>query len=253
MNAPSRRYRTIFISDLHLGSRGCQAEALARFLKANTAERLVLVGDVVDGWRLRAKWFWPQSHTNVVRRILTAAKRDTEVTYIVGNHDEVLRGFLRYRVSFGRIRLCNRIVHEGADGKRYLVLHGDLFDRHMLADGKLLKTLGDNVYDLAVWLNVKLNRVRKRFGLPYWSLSRHLRDNSKRAAAYVERYEGHVAEYAHRKGFDGVICGHIHVAAIKALSGVVYMNDGDWVESCTALVEHHDGRWELVSEPAVHA
>jgi UDP-2,3-diacylglucosamine pyrophosphatase LpxH len=245
-------YRSIFISDLHLGSQGCQAEAIARFLKANTAERLYLVGDVVDGWRLRSRWYWPQSHTNVVRRILTAAKRDTEVTYVVGNHDEFLRGFLRYRVGFGRVRLCNRTVHEGADGKRYLVLHGDLFDRQLGEVGPFPKRVGDALYDSAVWINIRLNGLRRRVGLPYWSLSKALKTRTRTAIDYVQRYEGHVAGYAARKGYDGVICGHIHFPAIKVLGGVAYMNDGDWVESCTALVERHDGSWAVVEEPAGH-
>ena len=248
-----KRYRTIFISDLHLGSRGCQAEAIARFLKANTAERLILVGDVIDGWRLAKTWYWPQSHTNVVRRLLTAAKRGTEVIYVIGNHDEALRSVLRFGMSFGRVALVNRLVHEGADGKRYLVIHGDLFDRILRADAKVLMKLGDHAYDAIVWVNHRMNAARRLMGMPYWSLSEFLKSRSARAAAYLDRYERQVAAYASAKGFDGAICGHVHVPAIKELSGIAYMNDGDWVESCTALVEHHDGRWELVAEVKDHA
>lgn len=249
---PPKRYRSLFISDLHLGSEGCRAEAISRFLKGHTAERLVLVGDVIDGWRLAKSWYWPQAHTDVIRRVLTAAKRDTDVTYVIGNHDEALRGFLRDGLAFGRVRLVNRMVHDGADGQRYLVLHGDLFDRMLRTEAAWLMRLGDHAYDAVVWINVRLNRLRGRAGLPYWSLSNFVKSSSSRATSYVAAYERTVADYARRKGFDGVICGHVHVAAIKQIGGVAYMNDGDWVESCTALAEHHDGRWELLHEPPGH-
>lgn len=162
---PPKRYRTLFLSDLHLGSPGYQAQAIAAFLKANTAERVVLVGDVVDGWRLAKNWYWPQAHTDVVRRVLTAAKRDTDVTYVIGNHDEFLRGFLRYRMGFGRVRLVNRMIHDGADGRRYLVIHGDLFDRVLRADAAWVMKLGDHAYDTVNWVNVRLNWARRRLGL----------------------------------------------------------------------------------------
>jgi UDP-2,3-diacylglucosamine pyrophosphatase LpxH len=249
---PPKHYRTLFLSDLHLGSPGCQAGALCRFLKANTAERIVLVGDVIDGWRLQKNWYWPQRHTDAVRRLLTAAKRETDVTYVIGNHDEFLRGFLRYRLGFGRVKLVNRAVHEGADGKRYLVIHGDLFDRMLRAEQEWLMTLGDHAYDTMNWINIRLNWLRRRLGLPYWSLSRFVRSSNKQANAYIDRYERTVARYAGQKGYDGVICGHVHVAAIKTIGGVAYMNDGDWVESCTALAEHHDGSWELLHEAPGH-
>lgn len=240
------KYRSIFISDVHLGSRGSQAEALCSFLKDNTSERLYLVGDIIDGWRLKKKWYWPQAHTNVIRRILTASKRDTEVVYIVGNHDEFLRAFLQFRVSFGRVSIRNRAVHVGEDGKRYLVVHGDMFDGMMRPDRKWIMFLGDNLYNFLLWANTKLNSVRRRLGMPYWSLSQALKKKTKRALNYIHNFEDHVADYCKRKGFDGAICGHIHVAEMRDIDGIAYMNDGDWVESCTALVEHHDGRWELV-------
>lgn len=246
MEHPSPKYRSVFISDLHLGSKGAQAEAVADFLKHNTCEKLYLVGDIIDGWHLRKKWHWPQSHTNVIRRILTASKRGTDVTYLIGNHDEFLRAFLQFKPSFGRIKIRNRATHEGEDGRRYLVVHGDMFDGMMRSDRKWLMFLGDSAYNALLWINIKLNTVRRWLGLPYWSLSNALKKKTKRALNYILSFEDHVASYCKRKGFDGAICGHIHVAEMREIGGVTYMNDGDWVESCTALVEHHDGIWQLV-------
>ncbi len=252
MKRPNAKYRSIFISDIHLGSKGCQAEALCEFLKANTCEKLYLVGDIIDGWQLRKKWFWPQAHTNVVRRILTASKRNTEVIYIIGNHDEFLRTFLQFHVSFGHIAIKNQHTHTGADGKTYLVVHGDMFDGLMRANRKWLMFLGDSIYNSLLWANIKLNSIRRRIGLPYWSLSKALKTRTKRTLTYIDNFEEHVADYCLRKGYDGVICGHIHVAEMRDIKGIRYMNDGDWVESCTALAEHHDGRWEIVEhQPSI--
>lgn len=244
------QYKSIFISDVHLGSKGCQADALCEFLKTHTAEQLYLVGDIVDGWRIRKKWFWPQSHTNVIRRILTAAKRGTQVTYIIGNHDEFLRNFMRFDISFGRIKVKNRAVHEGADGQRYFVCHGDMFDGLMRSDRKWIMFAGDNLYNLLLWVNTKLNAVRGKLGLPYWSLSKALKTRTKRAMNFIHSFEEQVADYCRRKGYDGAICGHIHVAEIRDIDGIAYMNDGDWVESCTALAEHHNGFWEIITYTA---
>ncbi|MEM6626416.1 MAG: UDP-2,3-diacylglucosamine diphosphatase [Pseudomonadota bacterium] len=246
MTIPHAKYRSIFISDVHLGSKGCQADALCAFLKTNTSEKLYLVGDIIDGWRLKKKWYWPQAHTNVIRRILTASKRGTDVTYIIGNHDEFLRAFLRFRLSFGHIAVCNRTTHTGADGKTYLVVHGDMFDGMMRTNRKWIMFLGDSAYNFMLSVNTKLNTVRCWMGLPYWSLSNALKKRTKRALNYIHKFEDHVADYCRRKGYDGAICGHIHVAEMREIEGIAYMNDGDWVESCTALVEHHDGRWELI-------
>ncbi|MEO1100812.1 MAG: UDP-2,3-diacylglucosamine diphosphatase [Pseudomonadota bacterium] len=246
MGHDRKKYRSIFISDVHLGSHGSQAEALCEFLKDNPSENLFLVGDIIDGWRLRKKWFWPQAHTNAIRRILTASKRGTNVTYIIGNHDEFLRAFLKFRPSFGRVKICNRTEYTGVDGKRYLVVHGDMFDGMMRADRKWIMHLGDQAYNFLLWVNTKLNTLRRAFGLPYWSLSAALKKRTKRAMNFIHDFEEHVAGYCKRKGYDGAICGHIHVAEMREIDGVTYMNDGDWVESCTALVEHHDGTWQLV-------
>ena len=243
---PKPLYRSIFISDVHLGSKGCQADALSDFLKQNTCEKLFLVGDIIDGWRMRKKWFWPQSHTNVIRRILTMAKRDTEVTFIIGNHDEFLRAFLKFDLSFGQIKIKNRHLHVGVDSKVYLVVHGDMFDGLMRPGSKWIMFIGDNLYNFLLALNTKLNMFRRKMGLSYWSLSKALKKRTKKALNFIHNFEEQVANYCKRKGFDGVICGHIHVAEMREINGIAYTNDGDWVESCTALVEHHDGKWEII-------
>jgi UDP-2,3-diacylglucosamine pyrophosphatase LpxH len=237
-------YKSIFISDVHLGTRGCQADALCAFLKDNTCENLYLVGDVIDGWRLRRKWYFPQSHANVIRRILTAAKRGTDVYYILGNHDEALRGFLRYDIEIGNIKIVNRCDYVAVDGKRYLVIHGDFFDV-LMVDKKWIMHIGDTLYDLLIWFNTHFNKIRMLFGMPYWSLSKWLKDNTKQAVNFINKYEEHVSNYCKTHGYDGIICGHIHHAEIKTINGVTYMNDGDWVESGTALLEHTDGTWEI--------
>lgn len=245
METLDKDYKSIFISDVHLGTRGCQADALCDFLKNNTCDNLFLVGDILDGWRLRRKWYFPQSHANVIRRILTAAKRGTKVYYILGNHDEGLRAFLRYDISFGDIKILNRYDYIGVDGKRYLVTHGDAFDNLMAKDKKWLMHIGDNLYTFFIWFNRIFNRVRVLLGLKYWSLSKWLKDNAKQAVKFINRFEEYIAAYCENKGYDGVICGHIHKAEIKQIGNVVYMNDGDWVESATALLEHEDGTWEI--------
>lgn len=237
-------YKSIFISDIHLGTRGCQADALCAFLKNNTCDNLFLVGDVVDGWRLRKKWFFPQSHANVIRRILTMAKRGTTVYYILGNHDEALRKFLQFDIEVGNIKLVDRVSYVAENGKNYLVIHGDFFDA-LMVDRKWLMHIGDTLYDFMIWFNTHFNRVRGLLGMPYWSLSKWLKDNTKQAVSFIQKYEDHVAEYCREHGYDGIICGHIHHAEMKEINGVEYMNDGDWVESGTALVEHVDGTFEV--------
>jgi len=252
MPPASKHYRALFISDVHLGSKGCQAEALCEFLDGHTADTLYLVGDIIDGWRLKKKWFWPQSHTNVIEEILSMAKKGTDVYYIAGNHDEFLRGFLRFKMNFGEVKLSNRETHIGVDGRHYLVVHGDMFDGLMRADRKWIMHLGDNAYNLLLWINTKLNFVRRKLGLEYWSLSKSLKTRTKRAMNFIHSFEEQVADYCRRKDFDGAICGHIHVAEMREIDGIVYMNDGDWVESCTALAEHEDGRWELLHHKPKH-
>jgi len=240
-------YRSIFISDVHLGTRDCQADRLNNFLKHHTCDTLYLVGDIIDAWKIQQnKWRWRQSHTNVVRRILGHAKRGTRVVFIAGNHDEFLRPMIPFGISFGQIEIANQAEHQGADGHRYLVVHGDMFDG-ITRLAPWLGFLGDKAYDFVLDLNSRFNAIRRRLGLGYWSLSRYLKHRVKKAVDFIFEFERNLAMYCRKRGFDGVICGHIHHAEIKDIDGIRYMNDGDWVESCTALVEHHDGRWEIVT------
>jgi len=238
-------YKSIFISDIHLGTRGCQADALCSFLKNNTCENLFLVGDVIDGWQLQKRWYFPQSHANVIRRILTAAKRGTKVYYILGNHDEAFRKFLQFDIEVGNIQLLDRIDYRAVNGKKYLVIHGDFFDS-LMVDKKWLMHIGDVAYNFMIWVNVHFNKVRNMLGMDYWSLSKWLKQHTKEALNFINNFEGHLSEYCIEEDYDGIICGHIHVAAIRDINGIEYMNCGDWVESSTALLEHVDGRFEVI-------
>ena len=240
------KYKTIFISDIHLGTRDSKADDLNQFLKSNTCDTLYLVGDIIDGWKIQQnKWRWKQSHTNVVRRILGFAKRGTRVVFVIGNHDEFLRPLVPFGIGFGRVEICNQSEHIGVDGKHYLVTHGDLFDG-ITRLAPWLSFLGDKSYDVILSINNKFNWIRRKFGFGYWSLSRYLKLRVKKAVDFIFQFEKNMVAYCKKRGFDGVICGHIHHPEIKTIDGVVYMNDGDWVESCSALVEHHDGRWEIL-------
>ena len=242
-----KTYRSIFISDVHLGTKDCKAGHLNNFLKHNSCETLYLVGDIIDAWKIKQnKWRWKQSHTNVVRRILGHAKRDTRIVYVLGNHDEFLRPYLQYNLNFGMVEMHNQIEHIGADGKRYLVVHGDLFDG-ITRLAPWLSFLGDKAYDTILSLNSKFNWILHRMGIGYFSLSRFLKRKVKKAVDFMFQFEVNLATYCKKRGYDGVICGHIHHAEIKEIDGVIYMNDGDWVESMTALVENHDGTWQIVT------
>lgn len=239
-------YKSIFISDIHLGTRGCQAEALNKFLKENTCDNLFLVGDIIDGWRLKKRWYFPQSHANVLRRFLTMAKDKTKVYYILGNHDEAIRKFLSFDITLGRIKILNRYEYVAVNGKKYLVVHGDMFDNLMMPNKKWIMHLGDAAYNFLIWMNTHLNTARGWLGMPYWSLSKFLKSKTKSAVNFIHSFEEHVADYCYRKGFDGAVCGHIHTAEIKKINDIEYMNSGDWVESCSALVEHDSGEWEII-------
>ena len=242
-----KTYRSIFISDVHLGTKDCKAGHLNNFLKHNSCETLYLVGDIIDAWKIKQnKWRWKQSHTNVVRRILGHAKRDTRIVYVLGNHDEFLRPYLQYNLNFGMVEMHNQIEHIGADGKRYLVVHGDFFDG-ITRLAPWLSFLGDKAYDTILSLNSKFNWILHRMGIGYFSLSRFLKHKVKKAVDFMFQFEVNLATYCKKRGYDGVICGHIHHAEIKEIDGVIYMNDGDWVESMTALVENHDGTWQIVT------
>ena len=240
-------YRSIFVSDIHFGTRDCKAEQLNNFLKHNTCETLYLVGDIIDAWKItQNRWRWKQSHSNAIRRILGRAKRGTRVVYVAGNHDEFLRPLIQYGFSFGRVEIVNQCEHTGVDGRRYLVTHGDLFDG-ISRLAPWLAYLGDKAYDFVLNLNSYFNAIRHRLGFGYWSLSKFLKHKVKTSANFIFQFERNLAGYCRKRGFDGVICGHIHHAEIRNIDGIMYMNDGDWVESMTALVEHHSGQWEIVT------
>ncbi len=242
ITAPTR-YRTIWISDVHLGTRGCQARLLLDFLKATACEHLFLVGDIVDGWRMKRAVYWPQTHNDVVQAFLAKAMAGTAVTFIPGNHDETFRQHVGH--SFGNVSIVSNAVHTLADGRRFLVLHGDEFD--LVANhAKWLAVLGDYAYRTAITMNLVFNGVRRRLGFPYWSLSAYLKHKVKNAVGFISDFEDALAGEARRRGVQGIVCGHIHHAEIRDIDGITYCNDGDWVESCTALVEHFDGRLELL-------
>ena len=236
-------YRTIWISDVHLGTSGCQARLLLNFLRHTESRYLYLVGDIIDGWQLRRRWYWPQAHNDVVQKILRKARKGTRVVYVPGNHDAFARHYLA--LSFGGIELHDEIVHETADGRRLLVLHGDLFDG-VIQCAKWLALVGDRLHMLALHLNRWLNAVRAHLGFSYWSLSQFLKHKVKNAVSYITDFEEALAQEARRRGLDGVVCGHIHKAEIRPVGGVLYCNDGDWVESLTALVENEMGELSIV-------
>jgi UDP-2,3-diacylglucosamine pyrophosphatase LpxH len=236
-------FRSIFISDLHLGTPGCQAEALLEFLKIYTCDNLYLVGDIVDGWQLKRKWYWPQSHNDVIQKLLRKARKGCRVIYVPGNHDEFGRHFLDH--SFGGIEIREEAVHITADGKMLWVIHGDYFDG-VIQCAKWLAYVGDSLYEFTLKLNRYLNQLRARLGMPYWSLSAYLKLKVKKAVNFISDFEVAVANEARKLGYQGVVCGHIHHAEIRNIEGMLYCNDGDWVESCSALVEHSDGRLEIL-------
>jgi UDP-2,3-diacylglucosamine pyrophosphatase LpxH len=251
MTAPPlpRRYRAVFISDLHLGTRGCRSDFLVDFLRRTDCRTLYLVGDIVDGWRLKRSWYWDETHDEVLRLILAKARNGTEVIYIPGNHDELFRAWMP--MEFAGVKLRENAEHVTADGRRLLIMHGDEFDS-VVRYARFLAVLGDWAYTTALVVNRWFNAARRRLGYPYWSLSAWAKRQVKEAVKAIDRFERALAQEALRRGFDGVVCGHIHHAEIREVDGVLYMNDGDWVESCTALVEHQDGRLELIDWAALN-
>jgi UDP-2,3-diacylglucosamine pyrophosphatase LpxH len=240
---PAEGVRAVFISDIHLGTAGCQAHALMEFLRAYPSQSLYLVGDIIDGWQLRRRWYWPQSHNDVVQKLLRRARKGCRVVFVPGNHDEFARGFIGHQ--FGGIEVLDEAVHTTVLGKKLWVTHGDYFDG-VIQCAKWLAYVGDNLYEFTLRLNRYLNHWRAKLGLPYWSLSAFLKHKVKSALNYVTDFERAVAREARERGYHGVVCGHIHRAEMREIDGVLYCNDGDWVESLTALVEHYDGRLEIV-------
>jgi UDP-2,3-diacylglucosamine pyrophosphatase LpxH len=252
---PPKRYRTLWISDLHLGTPGCQAAALLDFLKHTECETLFLVGDIIDGWQLKKGWYWPQAHNDVIQKIMRKARKGTHVIYVPGNHDEGARQFCG--LAFGDIRVESEAFHETLTGKRLWVVHGDLFDG-VIQHAKWLAYVGDTLYTMSLVLNRWFNRVRGRLGFGYWSLSQYLKQQVKNAVSFISSYERVMIEEAQRRGCDGVVCGHIHKAEIREIDGTLYCNDGDWVESLSALVETFDGElkviyWTTMRSPSTSA
>jgi len=238
-----RRYRAVFISDVHLGSRGCKADCLLDFLHHVESDYLYLVGDIVDGWRLKKRWFWPDKHHEILHKLLARARQGTRVVYLPGNHDEALRSWIGR--SFDGVRILHDVIHHTADGRRLLVIHGDAFDG-VIADMRWLARLGSLAYESALAVNTGVNTVRRWLGLGYWPISQLLKDQVKAAVNFIDNFEQSLAAEARRRAVCGVVCGHVHKPEMRQIEGVLYLNDGDWVESCSALVEHGDGRLELL-------
>jgi UDP-2,3-diacylglucosamine pyrophosphatase LpxH len=236
-------YRAIWISDVHLGTRGCNADILMDFLRRTESDYLYLVGDIIDVWRMRSNWYWHQTHNDIIQKVMRKARKGTRVIYIPGNHDESFRDFAPRR--FGRVAILPETFHICADGRRFLVLHGDQFDG-VVKHARWLAIVGDGAYNLALSLNIWFNYARRKLGFSYWSLSAYLKHKVKNAVEFICRFEEAVVAEARRQGADGVIAGHIHTAEIREIDGILYCNDGDWVESCTALVEHRDGTLEIL-------
>ncbi|PSM19638.1 MULTISPECIES: UDP-2,3-diacylglucosamine diphosphatase [Nitratireductor] len=239
-----RTFRTLFVSDIHLGSKPAKAELLIDFLRHHDAATIYLVGDIVDGWRLRRSWHWPQAHNDVVQKLLRKARKGTKIVYIAGNHDEFLRAF--QGVHFGGIVVADRAVHQAADGRRFLVIHGDQFDT-IVHNARWLAYLGDKAYDVAILVNRAVGVFRRLFGMPYWSFSSWAKVRVKQAVNFIGAFQEVVTQEARRSGVEGVVCGHIHHATITRMGDIDYINTGDWVESCTAVGENEDGSFEIIT------
>jgi UDP-2,3-diacylglucosamine pyrophosphatase LpxH len=240
------RYRSIWISDVHLGTSGCKAEFLLDFLKCNESRYLYLVGDIIDGWQLKKSWYWKQSHNDVIQKILRKSRKGTKVVYISGNHDEVIRQFAG--MAFGEIEILDETTHTLLDGRELWVTHGDLFDG-VIQHAKWLAYLGDSLYTAILKINHHFNQIRHRLGMSYWSISHYLKYKVKNAVKFITDFEEVITLEAKRRGYDGVVCGHIHKPEIKEINGTLYCNDGDWVESLTALVETNTGELKIIHWP----
>ena len=241
------QYRSIFISDVHLGSYGCQAEKLLNFLQNTTCDQLFLVGDIIDGWQMRGRVYWPESHERVMKQLLEIAKTGTKVRYITGNHDEFLRNY--GALQFDTIEIVDEYRLRNKDGREFLVIHGDQYDV-ITKYARWISTLGDVGYNLLLRINVVVNKVRSLLGYDYWSFSKWVKDSVKQAVSYVGDFEATVASVCNQRGYAGIICGHIHKAANREVGGVRYLNCGDWVESCTAILHTHDGQFQVIAHDA---
>ncbi len=239
----AQRVRSVWISDVHLGSKGCRAEFLNDFLRKVECEYLFLVGDIVDIWAMRRGVYWPLSHNEVIQTILKKSRKGVKVIYVPGNHDELLREYMGS--LFGNIEICHEYLHTTTTGKRLLLMHGDEFDK-VVTCGKIKELLGNVGYDFLIWLNRAVHFLRRNLGLPYWSLAGFLKKRVKEAMKHIETFENTAAYEAKRRGADGIVCGHVHHPNMREIEGVLYCNDGDWVENCTSLVEHLDGSLELI-------
>ncbi|MEZ5992927.1 MAG: UDP-2,3-diacylglucosamine diphosphatase [Planctomycetota bacterium] len=240
---PKQRYRTVWISDTHLGSRHCRAERLLNFLKVTECEHLYLVGDIIDIWALKRKWHWPKLHSDVLRRILKTDNKGTKVVFVPGNHDELFRSY--NRLVFGGVEINNEPIHITADGRRAVVLHGDIFDA-VVANHKIITFIGDWLYEVLLRVNIWFNAVRRWCGFGHWSLSNFVKHQVKQVISFIGSYEDALVRYAKQKKADMIVCGHIHHPEVREVDDVLYCNCGDWVENCSAIVEHFDGRIEML-------
>ena len=240
----TKRYRTLFLSDIHLGKRGCQADLFLDFLRYHDADTIYLVGDIIDGWALKGGWFWPQSHNDVIQKLLRKVRKGTRMYFLPGNHDEFARDYLG--MNFGGVEVVDSIIHETAAGKRLLVIHGDQFDI-VVSHARWLALLGDWAYEFALFSNFWFNKARRALGFPYWSFSAWAKLKVKDAVNFIGSFEKTLVDEARKQGADGVVCGHIHHAIIRDIGGLTYVNTGDFVESCTAVAEHEDGRLEILN------
>ena len=236
-------FRTVWISDIHLGTKDCKAKELLEFIKHCRAKKIYLVGDIIDGWALKKRWFWPQEHNDVIQKLLRQARKGTEVIFIPGNHDEFARQFCG--LNFGGIQVKHDDVHVTADGKKLWVTHGDLYD-NIMQYARWLAFIGDRAYTFALWLNRVFNKIRLKLNYPYWSLSQYLKHKVKAAVSCITAFEDLLIREAKNKQCDGVVCGHIHKAELRIIDHITYANDGDWVESMTALIENHDGSLQII-------
>lgn len=240
------KYKSIFISDIHLGTRFSKAKTLLNFLKHNESENLILVGDIIDGWAIKRKFVWPQTHSDVIQKVLKKARKGTNVTFITGNHDEFLRPFVPLILG-DSLNISNELEYKALNGKKYYITHGDFFDSITMTK-KWLAILGDYGYDLLLHLNSVLNFIRKKIGIKkYWSLSKYIKDNVKSSVSFISDFESVLSNHAKNKGYDGIICGHIHKAEIRYIDEIEYLNCGDWVESCTAIVETFNGEFKIIN------